>query len=46
LIHEIATSDERIRVVLLNGSRSNPIAKKDTFQDFDIIFIVQAMDSF
>jgi aminoglycoside 6-adenylyltransferase len=30
----------------LNGSRANPIAKKDKFQDFDIVFIVRDIDSF
>jgi aminoglycoside 6-adenylyltransferase len=46
LINKITEYDERIRAVLLNGSRANPIAKKDKFQDFDIIFIVKEFDSF
>ncbi len=46
LINEIAGSDKRIRAVLLNGSRINSKVEKDTFQDFDIVFIVNEMDSF
>src|SRR5258708_38111157 len=33
LILNIAKNDERIRAVLLNGSRVNPNIKKDRFQD-------------
>ena len=40
LISKIAESDKRVRVVLLNGSRANPIAKKDKFKDFDIVFLM------
>ena len=36
LIFEVALKDERIRTVLLNGSRANPNIKPDKFQDFDI----------
>jgi aminoglycoside 6-adenylyltransferase len=36
LILDIAQRDERIRAVILNGSRANPNAKKDIFQDYDI----------
>ena len=46
LIINVAKSDDRIRAVLLNGSRANPKAKKDKFQDFDIVYIVNEMDSF
>ena len=28
-----------IRGVILNGSRANPNAKKDAYQDFDIVFL-------
>jgi aminoglycoside 6-adenylyltransferase len=40
LILETARQDERIRAVILNGSRANPHARRDIFQDFDVIFIV------
>jgi len=46
LITEIASADNRVRAVLLNGSRANPNARKDNFQDFDIVFIVTGMQSF
>lgn len=41
-----ARSDERIRAVLLNGSRTNPNAPRDLFQDYDIVYLVTDMDSF
>ena len=40
LIIETARQDERIRVVLLNGSRANPNAQRDIFQDYDIVYLV------
>jgi aminoglycoside 6-adenylyltransferase len=40
LILETALKDERIRVVLLNGSRANPNAPRDIFQDYDIVYLV------
>ncbi len=46
LILNIAKTDDRIRAVLLNGSRANPNTKKDKFQDFDIVYIVNEIDSF
>ena len=45
-ILNVAKKDDRIRAVLLNGSRANPKAKKDKFQDFDIVYIVNEIDSF
>ena len=36
-----AREDDNVRAVLLNGSRANPNAKKDMFQDYDIVFIVR-----
>ncbi|MGJ1418839.1 aminoglycoside 6-adenylyltransferase [Sphingobacterium spiritivorum] len=38
--------DLRIRAILLNGSRANPAAKPDKFQDYDIVFMVNELDSF
>lgn len=40
LILDIAKGDERIRAVILNGSRANPKAPRDIFQDFDVVYIV------
>ncbi len=46
LILEIARCDERIRAVIMNGSRTNPNAPRDIFQDFDIVYIVSDVSSF
>jgi aminoglycoside 6-adenylyltransferase len=46
LILHTAREDERIRAVILNGSRTNPQAPSDIFQDFDVIYLVTEMDSF
>lgn len=46
LIVQIARADERIRAVMLNGSRANPRAKRDFFQDFDIVYFVRAVAPF
>lgn len=40
LIISIAQSDERIRAVYLNGSRTNPNVPKDIFQDYDVVYVV------
>jgi aminoglycoside 6-adenylyltransferase len=40
LILNTARDDERIRAVIMNGSRANPNAPPDFFQDFDIVYIV------
>lgn len=46
LILETARGDDRIRAVVMNGSRANPNAPKDIFQDFDIQYIVQDVAPF
>jgi aminoglycoside 6-adenylyltransferase len=46
LILQVANQDDRIRSVLLTGSKANPAAIKDIFQDFDIIYIVTQLESF
>jgi aminoglycoside 6-adenylyltransferase len=46
LILDFAWQDERVRVVAMNGSRANPNAPRDAFQDYDIVFVVTEMDSF
>ena len=46
LIVQTAVCDERIRAVILNGSRANPSAKKDFLQDYDIVYVVSETVSF
>lgn len=46
LIMDTAQKDERIRGVILNGSRVNPQVKGDVFQDFDIVYVVTEIKSF
>jgi aminoglycoside 6-adenylyltransferase len=46
LITGFANNDTRIRAVLLNGSRANPDIAPDKFRDFDIVFIVNDLNSF
>ncbi|MGN6341185.1 MAG: aminoglycoside 6-adenylyltransferase [Ginsengibacter sp.] len=45
-IINFAKSDDRIRAVILNGSRANPNITPDKYQDFDIVFIVKDFNSF
>ncbi|QSO52682.1 aminoglycoside 6-adenylyltransferase [Alicyclobacillus curvatus] len=40
LILGIASHDERIRAVYMNGSRTNANVPEDIFQDFDIVYVV------
>lgn len=46
LILQKAQLDERIRGVLLNGSRANKHVKPDRLQDFDIMYVVTELTSF
>lgn len=46
LIINTAKEDERIRAVIMNGSRVNPNVKKDCFQDYDIMYVVNDIQSF
>lgn len=46
LIVNTARCDERIRVVIMNGSRANPNAPRDRFQDFDIVYFVTDVTPF
>lgn len=46
LILSFARADDRVRAVCLNGSRANPNAPRDIFQDFDIVYLVTELDSF
>ena len=46
LIVGTARDDDRIRVVIMNGSRANPNAPRDIFQDFDIVYLVTDVTPF
>ena len=46
LILRVAKEDDRIRAVYMNGSRTNPNAPKDIFQDYDIVYVVGETGSF
>jgi aminoglycoside 6-adenylyltransferase len=46
LIVGTAQCDERIRAVIMNGSRANPNAPRDIFQDYDIVYIVADVTPF
>jgi aminoglycoside 6-adenylyltransferase len=46
LILKTAQDDERIRAVMMNGSRANPNAPRDPFQDYDIVYFVTEVESF
>ncbi|MFD2115862.1 aminoglycoside 6-adenylyltransferase [Paenibacillus yanchengensis] len=46
LIMQYAMQDERVRVVTLEGSRTNEKVPTDMFQDFDISFFVTDMASY
>ena len=45
-ILDVANKNEKVRAVLLTGSRANPLAAKDILQDFDVIYIVEQIASF
>ena len=46
LILGFAREDDRIRAVYMNGSRTNPNARRDLFQDYDIVYTVTATRPF
>lgn len=46
LILSTAKEDPRIQAVYMNGSRTNPLAEPDPFQDYDIVYIVEETQSF
>lgn len=46
LILGYARQDERIRAVVLNGSRANPAARRDPFQDFDIVYLATEVEPY
>jgi aminoglycoside 6-adenylyltransferase len=46
LIINTAKQDDRIRAAMMNGSRANPNAPRDVFQDFDIVYYVTGVAPF
>jgi len=42
---DFANAEDRVRAVMLNGSRLNDKAPKDIWQDYDIVFFVKDIDS-
>ncbi|WP_175638122.1 aminoglycoside 6-adenylyltransferase [Metabacillus schmidteae] len=46
MLIEFARNDERIRLVTLEGSRTNKNIPRDSFQDYDISYFVTDMNSF
>jgi len=45
LIIDVAKNDDRIRAVLLNGSRANNKIPPDKYQDFDIVYVTDDFES-
>lgn len=41
LILDYATDNDDVRAVIMNGSRVNPNAPKDRFQDYDVVYFVR-----
>ncbi|HHV12306.1 MAG TPA: aminoglycoside 6-adenylyltransferase [Clostridiales bacterium] len=46
LILDTAEKDSRVRAVYMNGSRTNPNAPKDVYQDYDIVYVVDNLEAF
>lgn len=46
IIHRFIEKNDRIRVVILNGSRANKDIQKDMFQDYDIACFVTDVEPF
>lgn len=46
MLLDFARQDDRIRIVTLEGSRTNKNISPDSFQDYDISYFVTDMDSF
>lgn len=46
LILDLGNRDKRIRLVTLEGSRTNKNVPRDRFQDYDISYFVTDIDSF
>lgn len=46
LILKFAIDDDDVRAVIMNGSRVNPNAPKDLFQDYDIVYLVRDVEPY
>lgn len=46
LLINTAKADDRVLAVYMNGSRTNPNAPKDIFQDYDVVYVVRETRSF
>ncbi len=46
LILNYAQEHDDIRAVIMNGSRANPNARKDPFQDYDIVYLVWEVEPY
>ena len=46
LILNFAREHDEVRAVVMNGSRINPNAKKDPFQDYDVVNFVRSVEPF
>ena len=46
LILTYARDHDDVRAVVMNGSRVNPDAKKDPFQDYDVVYFVRSVEPF
>ncbi len=46
LILVTARTDPRVRAVILSGSRADPAAPRDALQDFDVVYVVEAVAPF
>ncbi len=46
LILNFARDHDEVRAVVMNGSRVNPNAPKDPFQDYDIVYYVRSVEPF
>lgn len=45
LILGFAKRDDRVRAAYMNGSRANPTALQDRWRDYDIVYVVDRLDS-
>ena len=43
-ILEFASNEDRVRAVMLNGSRLNIKAPKDIMQDYDVVFFINGIE--
>jgi aminoglycoside 6-adenylyltransferase len=46
LILTFAREHDEVRAVVMNGSRVNPDARRDPFQDYDVVYFVRSVEPF